>query len=218
MKKLIKFLFMFIIFCLFIIFMPNLYVKNSIRNKIIEEKYNDIKDYDCILVLGAGVWKNGPSPILKDRLDKAIELYKMGVAPKIIMSGDHGTEEYDEVNSMKKYAIDNGVPSEDIFMDHAGFSTYDSMYRAKYVFGAKKMVIVTQEYHIYRALYISHNLNIDVIGIPAEKINYSGQESRELREILARDKDFVKCLYKPKSKYLGDEISLSDSGDITNDK
>ena len=218
MKKILKYIIILSIFFIFIVFTPNLYVKNSVERKIKDDNYITIQDVDCIVVLGAGVWGDGPSPMLKDRLNKAIELYKLGVSPKIIMSGDHGTKEYDEVNIMKEYAIEEGVPSKDIFMDHAGFSTYDSMYRAKYIFGAKKIIVVTQEYHLFRALYIADKLGLDVVGVPAEKIEYSGQEMRNIREILARDKDFVKCLYKPKAKYLGEEISLKDSGDITNDK
>lgn len=133
------------------------------------------------------------------------------------MTGDHGRKDYDEVNAMKEYVIERGIPSEDVFMDHAGFSTYDSMYRAKYIFNAKKIVIVSQEYHLYRAIYIANKLGIEAYGIPAEKINYSGQFNRDLREILARDKDFFKWIFKPKSKYLGEEISLEGSGDVIND-
>ena len=218
MKRFFKILVSFIIFCLFIIFSLSFYVKNSTKKYIIEGDYSKIKNYDCIVVLGAGIWGNTPSPMLRDRLDTAIDLYKSGVAPKIIMSGDHAQDNHDEVNVMKNYAVASGVPSEDIFMDHAGFSTYDSMYRAKYIFGAKKVVIVTQEYHLYRAMYISERLGMETIGVSAAKNSYTGQEMRDLREILARDKDFIKCIFKPKSEYMGKEISLNDSGDITNDK
>ena len=155
--------------------------------------------------------------MLKDRLDKAIELYNAGVAPKIIMTGDHGQEKYDEVNVMKKYAIDHGIPSEDIFMDHAGFSTYDSMYREKEVFQVKKAVIVTQQYHMYRSLYIAKKLGIDAVGVPAEHTKYSGRYYRETREVLARIKDVFKCIIKPNPKYLGDTIDITGSGDVTND-
>lgn len=192
-------------------------VSTSGRIKTLDEVAGD--RYDCILVLGAGVWEgNKPSPMLEDRLLKSIELYQAGIAPKIIMSGDHGTESYDEVNVMKKYAIDHGVPSEDIFMDHAGFSTYDSVYRAIHIFKAKKVLIVTQEYHLYRALYIANQLGLSADGVAAEKIAYSNQWIRDLREVLARDKDVVKSFLKPKSTYLGDPIPLDQSGDVTNDQ
>ena len=111
---------------------------------------------DCILVLGAQVKPDGtPSTMLADRLDTAIKLYKDGVAPKILMSGDDGQVEYNEVKIMLEYAKEHGVPAKDIFLDHAGFSTYESVYRAQYIFGVKKMIIVTQKYHEYRALYIA---------------------------------------------------------------
>ena len=119
---------------------------------------------------------------------------------------------------MKQFAIDKGVPSEDIFMDHAGFSSYDSIYRAKEIFGAKKILIVTQKYHLYRALYIADKLEIEAYGVGSDPRKYSGQALREIREIFARDKDFVKCIFKPESTYLGDTIPVSGNGDITNDK
>ena len=134
------------------------------------------------------------------------------------MSGDHGEESYDEVNTMKEYAIEAGIPSEDIFMDHAGFSTYDSIVRAKEIFGAEKIIIVTQKYHLYRALYIANSFDLEAYGIEAVPNDYNGAMSRELREILARDKDFIKCLFKPEPTYLGEEIPVSGNGDITNDQ
>lgn len=222
MKKIIKIMICFTtIFLLFllIIFIVNFYVKQSTRNKILTEKeYLDLKDIDCILVLGAGVWGDKPSPMLKDRLDKAIALYKKGISTKIIMSGDHGKKDYDEVNTMKDYAKELGVPSEDIFMDHAGFSTYDSIYRAKEIFQAKKVVIVTQEYHLYRALYISKSLGVQAYGVMAESKKYGAQVYREMREILARNKDVIKCILKPNPTYLGQEIPVNGNGDVTNDK
>jgi len=172
---------------------------------------------DCILILGAGVENNNPSLMLKDRLEKGITLYKEGFAPKIIMSGDHGRTDYDEVNVMKSYAISKGVPSKDIFMDHAGFSTYDSIYRAKKIFGVKKMYIVFQKYHLPRAIYLSKKLGIEGVGVYAEDILYHGQTYREYRELLARNKDFIMGILKPPSTYLGDEIPVFKDGDLTND-
>lgn len=193
----------------------NFYVVGSTKKQI----NTTIKDeVDCILVLGAGIWGDKPSPMLQDRLDTAIKLYKDGVSNKIIMTGDHGTKEYDEVNIMKQYAIDAGIPSEDIFMDHAGFSTYESIYRARDIFKVKKMVIVTQEYHLYRALYIANSLGVKSYGVNSDPRKYAGQLYREAREILARNKDFIYGIVKPKPTYLGKEIPVSGNGDITNDK
>lgn len=219
MKQILKII---IILISIMILGPNVindYVVYSTKDKIIDEKdYDTLEDIDCILVLGAGAWGNSPSPLLGDRLDKGIELYEKNVAPKILMSGDHGQIEYDEVNVMKDYALEKNIPSNDIFMDHAGFSTYESMYRAKAIFKVKKIVIVTQEYHLYRSLYIANKLGLEAYGVAAIENNYAGQYYRDAREFLARNKDFVKVIFKPKPTYLGEEIPITGNGNITNDK
>lgn len=218
MKKLLKYGITIIIIIVIIVLGINLYVKKSTSKQIMNE--NDsakLSDVDCIIILGAGIWEDKPSPMLEDRLLEGIKLYQNNVSDKIIMSGDHGRKEYDEVNIMKNYAIEKGIPSENIFMDHAGFSTYESIYRARDIFKAKKIVIVTQKYHLYRALYIANQLGIEAYGVGADPRQYVGAAYRELREILARDKDFVKCIFKPKPTYLGDTIPVSGNGDITND-
>ena len=219
MKKIFKILIVIAIICITLVLSINFYVVGIAKNKMIKDNdYSSLKNVDCILILGAGIWGDKPSPMLQDRLDEGIKLYNEGIAPKIIMSGDHGREEYDEVNIMKEYAIEQGVPSEDIFMDHAGFSTYESIYRAKEIFDADNIVIVTQEYHLYRALYIADKLNINAYGVNSDPRKYSGQTFRELREILARNKDFINCIIKPEPTYLGESIPVSGDGDITNDK
>jgi len=214
-----KMLICFIIIFVIIIFGINLIVVLSTNKKIIsEDTAKEKSDIDCILILGAGIWGDKPSPMLEDRLNEGIALYKKGVSSKIIMSGDHGKEEHDEVNIMKNYAIEKGVPSEDIFMDHAGISSYDSMYRAKEIFKANKIIVVTQKYHLYRSLYIANKLGIEAYGVSSDPRKYSGQFIRDIREILARDKDFIKCIYKPKPTYLGEVIPVSGDGNMTNDK
>lgn len=218
MKKVLKYGIIAIIIIAVIVININLYVKISTNKKILkEEEYKKLSDIDCIIVLGAGIWNNKPSPMLEDRLLEGINLYKNNVSNKIIMSGDHGRAEYDEVNIMKNYAIEKGVKSEDIFMDHAGFSTYESIYRAKEIFKAQKVVIVTQKYHLYRALYIAKQLDLEAYGVGADPRQYVGVTYREIREILARDKDFIKCIFKPNPTYLGETIPVSGNGDATND-
>ena len=197
----------------------NFYVVNKTKSKIVTEKQaKELENVDCILVLGAGIWGDKPSPMLEDRLLQGIALYNNQTSSKIIMSGDHGKEEYDEINVMKDFAIEKGVKSEDIFMDHAGFSTYDSVYRAKEIFKAQKIIIVTQKYHLHRALYVAEKLGIEAYGVASDPREYRGQVVRELREVLARDKDFFKCIIKPEPTYLGDTIPVSGNGDATNDK
>ena len=219
MKKIIKYLIILIVIGILTVLSINFYVVLSTKKQITNlSELKNKNDYDCIIVLGAGIWGDKPSPMLQDRLDEAIKLYEEGKAPKIIMSGDNGQEGYDEVNVMKDYAIEKGIPSEDIFMDHAGFSTYESIYRAKEIFQVKKAIIVTQKYHLYRALYIANKLDLDVIGVGADPRTYSGQIFREAREILARNKDFVQVIFKIKPTYLGETIPVSGDGNITNDK
>ena len=198
----------------------NVYIIQKGTSKILtKEQASKMKDIDCILVLGAGVRnQNTPSPMLNDRLMKAIELYNNGTSDKLLMSGDHQREDYDEVNVMKYVAMEYGVESSKIFMDHAGLSTYDSMYRAKEIFGVEKMVIVTQKYHLYRAIYIANQLGIDAYGVPGEEIHYVGQESRNAREVLARIKDFFVTVIKPDASIMGEVIPISGDGNITNDK
>lgn len=172
---------------------------------------------DCIVILGCLVKNDGsPSDMLADRLSRGIELYQNGAAPKIIVSGDHGQTSYDEVNAMKRVAMDAGIPAGDIFMDHAGFSTYETIYRAKEIFEADKIIIVTQEYHLYRALYIAEGLGIEAYGVHADARTYGGQLNREVREILARCKDYVSTILKPEPTYLGEKIPVSGDGNITN--
>lgn len=197
----------------------NAYVKVVGGSYIISpEEAVKLSDVDCIIVLGCKVKDSGdPSDMLADRLIRGIDLYKQGAAPKIIMSGDHGTVEYDEVNTMKRIAIDAGIPSSDVFMDHAGFSTYESIYRAKEIFEADKIIIVTQEYHLYRALYIAEKLGIEAYGVNSDYNTYWGQIKRDIREILARCKDFVSMIFMPEPTYLGEKIPISGNGDLTND-
>lgn len=199
--------------------LANGHVKRSTRQQLLTpEQAAWQADVDCIIVLGCKVRPDGtPSDMLEDRLYRGIELYTAGSSPKLLMSGDHGQTEYDEVNVMKEFAVACGVPSEDVFMDHAGFSTYESIYRAKEIFGADKVLIVSQEYHLYRALYIANALGMEAYGVNADLRSYAGQSKRDLREVLARIKDMGYALLKPTPTYLGEPISLKGSGDATND-
>jgi SanA protein len=196
----------------------NACVKSTVKDKIITVDEAASWDADCILILGAGVWDGGrPSYMLEDRLLQGIELYENGASDRLLMSGDHSRKEYDEVNVMKRFAIDKGINSEHIFMDHAGFSTYESLYRARDVFQADRIIIVTQRYHLYRALYIAENLGLEAYGVASDPRQYFGQEIRDLRETLARVKDFFTVIFKPEPTYLGEAIPLSGNGDLTND-
>lgn len=196
----------------------NSYVISSTEELIISADEALSINPDCIIVLGAGVRSDGsPSPMLQDRLITGIKLYEKGVSDRLLMSGDHTQKGYDEVNIMKSYAVEEGIPSEHVFMDHAGISTYDSIYRAKEIFQAEKIVIVTQEYHLYRALHIAEKLGVEAYGVSADVRIYVGQNMRELREKAARVKDFFKAAIKPSSRIGGEVIPVSGNGDVTND-
>ena len=194
-------------------------VKGSVEDRILtSEEAAQLSDVDCVLVLGCLVRDGGvPSGMLEDRLTVGLELYSLGAAPKLLMTGDHGRMDYNEVGTMKEYAMDAGVPSEDVFMDHAGFSTYESLYRARDIFQADRVIIVTQKYHLYRALYIAEALGVEAWGVEADLHTYGGQTYREVREVLARCKDLVTTIFQPDPTYLGEAIPISGSGDLTND-
>lgn len=216
--RLFRTLFLAVLFLTLFFVISNLLIMGVEGKRIAPDDELKAFDADCILILGAGVWSgNRPSPMLADRLDEGFRLYTEGVAPKILVSGDHGSPNYDEVNVMKKYLMDKGVPGEDIFMDHAGFSTYESMYRAKNIFGVDKAVVVTQRYHLYRALFICKGLKLDALGASADPRGYAGQMYRNVREWLARDKDIFTTLFKVKPTFMGEEVDIHGDGNVTND-
>lgn len=158
--------------------------------------------------------------MLRHRLETGIRLYISGASRKLLMSGDHGTVGYDEVYAMKKYALGSGIDTDDIFCDHAGFSTYDSLYRAKEIFGCKRIIVVTQRFHLARAVYIGRRLGMEVYGVECDNgYAYGSAKVNALRESLARVKAVLDCeLLKPAPKYLGDAIPISGKGSVTDDK
>lgn len=188
MKKLF-FLFGFLLL-LSLPFFINFIILQTTKESIFSTS-SKIKEAEVILVLGAKTYRNGGvSQIVYDRLIKAAELYKKGKAKKILISGDHGTKGYDEVNTMKRWLLKHKIAEKDIFLDHAGFSTYESIYRAKEIFVVTSMIIVTQAFHLPRALYISKKLGVSSQGYVADRVVYAHQSYNEKREFLARNKDF----------------------------
>ncbi|MBQ6809638.1 MAG: YdcF family protein [Clostridia bacterium] len=195
----------------------NIHVRNLVSERILTVEEAEDLGADCILVLGSGVKADGtPGNVLTDRLEKSLTLFENGAGKKLLMSGDHGRTNYDEVNVMKNYAMERGVSSEDVFMDHAGFSTYESMYRAAAIFQVEKAVIVTQKFHVYRSLYNALSMGIDAYAVASDLESYDESISRELREVLAIAKDFIYCIFKPEPTYLGEIIPVSGNGDLTN--
>ena len=193
------------------------FVMASAESMIITPEAAAKLDADAILVLGARVWDNGqPSGILKDRINAGIALYEAGASDRILMSGDHGQDDYDEVNAMKDYAVEQGVAPNVIFLDHAGFSTYESVYRARDIFQIKTVVIVTQKYHLYRALFVARALGLNAYGVSADRRDYNPYILFSVREIFARCKDFVYSIFQPLPTYLGDVIPITGDASATN--
>jgi vancomycin permeability regulator SanA len=184
----------------------NTAIKSVTKDKILSpQTAAQLGDVDCILVLGCHV----RSQYLADRLTVAFGLYDMDASTKLLMTGDHGREVYDEVNYMLDKAEEHGIDRKDVFTDHAGFSTYESTYRAKEIFGAERVIIVTQEYHLYRALYLAEKLGIEAYGVSASLHGYGSQDYQDFRESLARVKDFFYALVKPEPTFLGEFIPIS---------
>jgi len=172
-----------------------------------------------VIVPGAGLKSDEtPSDILRDRLMVALALYDDGRAEKILCSGDNGQVQYDEVNAMRVWLLDRGVDADDIFLDHAGFDTYDTMTRAAEVFGVTNAVIVTQDFHLPRALYIAHAKGIEAQGVSASLEPYVLEEKFKLREIPARIKSFIEVLFHVQPEYLGDAIDVTGDGRVTWDE
>lgn len=171
----------------------------------------DLSPAQAVIILGAGVSKDGTlSPVLKERVDTAVVVYKKGLVEKILMSGDNSSKNYNEVSPVHQYLLDSGVPVEDIFLDYAGFDSYDTMYRAKSIFGVESAVIVTQTFHLSRSLFIANNLGIKAEGIhpPADKSTWHNY----LREMLSVVKAVYDVSFKSDPTYLGEEIPITGDG------
>ncbi len=195
-------------------------VRYAAQYTVEADEAESLPQADCVLVLGALVHDNEQlSGVLQDRMDTAIALYEAGRAKRLLLSGDHGRRDYDEVNAMMDYALQHGVPKEDIFLDHAGFSTYESMYRARDIFCVKSVIIVTQQVNLYRAIYDARRLGLDAYGVDADLHIYGNEKTQALRESLARVKDcFYVSVWQPEPTYLGDAIPIWGNSALTHDR
>ncbi|MCD7840055.1 MAG: YdcF family protein [Erysipelotrichaceae bacterium] len=195
MKKLLS---MIIIAMVLVIISTNICMYVSTSSLI-----NDNATADAILVLGCGTKDGKPSLMLQDRLDKAIELYENNQASTIILSGDPSDN---EVEIMKTYMIDQGMSKDVLILDNEGYSTYQSLYNVKNIYDFDNIIVVTQQYHLYRALYIGISLDMDVNGVSTQNVRYNGQIVRDAREILARTKDYFSCILNLDTDYIGINI------------
>jgi SanA protein len=164
------------------------------------------------LVLGALVQPDGrPSGMLEDRLKAAAALYRDGRVDRVLASGDHGRRDYDEVNVMRGELVRLGVPDRDVFTDHAGFATLDSVVRARKVFNVRSAIIVTQGFHLPRALWLARRAGLTVHGLEAGAGNgYGGHGVQsKAREVLARTKALGDVLTGAQPKFLGPRVDIA---------
>ena len=196
----------------------NIYIQFSTKKYIFSDVQTVPKVYTG-LVLGSMVFENGtPSGVVTQRLDKAIELYKAGKIKRILVSGDHGQDNYDEVNAMKNYLLKNGIPLEDIFLDHAGFDTYSSMVRAKDIFEIDDVIIITQRFHLPRSVYIARKKRMNAYGVVSNSEGRYETYYNKGRDKISRVKAFFDVMFNRKPKYLGEKIPINGSNEKTLDQ
>lgn len=208
--KILKYLWTFLLFWILSIISINLYVLSFSKWKILQNT-NNLEKIEVWLVFWARVMQTWvPSDILKDRLKVAISAYKEEKINKIIVSGDNSIEKYDEPTSMRNYLVDNWVAKDDIYLDYAWFDTYDTLYRAKYIFWVENVVLFTQEFHLKRALYISEKLWIGSIWVSTNLQSYIHDDYYDRREVLARIKAFLNVdILNSKPKFLWNKIDMN---------
>lgn len=209
--------FVLVIFLAFVISMLsiNIYITYK-ADKYISNDVNSVMPCYTAIVLGASVSKDGDlSPVLADRIQTAIELYHSGKVQRFLLSGDHGRKQYDEVNSMKYFLLANGISSKDIFLDHAGFDTYNSLVRAKKIFDVDKAIIVTQNFHLPRAVYIGRSIGLDTYGVKADKREYRNMYKLQFRELFANVKAVYEVLFNINPKYLGSKIPITGDSQLS---
>ena len=210
-KKIIVIILSCFLFVFFMTLFINIYMVNSSKERIVDiDKVQDINDIDAIIILGCKTEDGMPSLMLSNRLEQGFDVYQK-LHTKIIVTGDNTRDDYDEVNVMEKVLIEMGIPQEDIYKDYAGINTYNSIYRAKNVFNVKKIVIITQEYHMYRVLYLANKLDLEAYGVVASDIPQKFiMLKNKIREVFARDKNFFVGIFKPESKYNDVVINYSE--------
>lgn len=218
MRRLLNILVFSVILVLVGILFLQLHVKRTSRDHIVTDM-SQLEEAYTGIVLGASVKPDKSlSLILQDRVDAALLAYKNKKFKKFLLSGDHGDTNYDEVNAMKNYLNDRGVPDEDIFLDHAGFDTYDSMHRARDVFKVKNAIIFTQEFHLPRAIYLGKNMGLNVQGYVADQHEYPGNSRFIRREWLANMKAWMELNIEKSPTYSGKVIPITGDSKESHDK
>ena len=172
---------------------------------------NKLPNAQVVMILGAAILKSGElSPVLRDRVDMAIAVYKKGLVSKILVTGDNSSLDHNEVSPVKKYLLKSGILEQDIFLDHAGFDTYSSMYRARDVFQIKSMIVVSQGFHLPRAVYIARHLGMTAYGMEADRGHYLFRN--DIREMFGDVKALSNLTFGRQPKYLGKVIPITGDG------
>ena len=207
-------IFFVLIAFLIIILGINFYVKYN-SNKLCFKNINNLPETEVAIVFGAGINGDVPSKYLKDRLDAGILLYKNKKVQKLLLSGDNGSDEHDEIVVMKKYCYKNGVDTTKIYVDYAGFDTYSTMIRAKKVFNVKKAILISQNYHLDRAVYLGNALGVESVGFIADNGEYNMQKLNKFRELLATVKSVIDVNRNRKPIFLGSKVDINGLSNYT---
>ena len=214
MKMLKKLIFFFLLIgasLLLVIWGLHAYILNASSTRI----FNSIETVPAshtVIILGASVHSDGKlSPILQDRVDTGLRLYNNGKAKRFLLSGDNRRSDYDEVSSMKNYLMERNVPEAHIFTDPAGIDTYDSMYRSHAIFEVPSAIVVTQQFHLPRTIFIAKNLGLSYSGFPADSRQYKTEASLIRREKLANFKAVYELIFHQKPANMGKKMPVRGS-------
>jgi len=183
---------------------------NKETEAYIYDRVEELPSTYTALVLGASVRRNGElSTMLRDRVESALLLYNKGKIKRFLVSGDNRTTNYNEPVAMKKYLLERGVPEEDIFMDFAGFDTYDSVYRASYIFEVDSAIVVSQRFHLPRAVYIARSMGLNFYGYNGDRREYELESRNRFREVAANVKAWIELLINKEPHFKGDKIPIT---------
>jgi len=202
--------FFFVALCVGFLLVSILVINMTVYLRTRAYIYNNTRDApeaEVALIPGAAISKDGVlSSIFIDRVDRAITLYEEKKVSKILISGDNSTNSHNEVNPARLYLLNKGVPDQDIFLDHAGFDSYSTLYRARDIFGVSSVLITTQSFHLPRAVFIARQLGITAYGVNADSGHILFRN--DVREVFANEKAVLDLIFNRKPKYLGEKISL----------
>lgn len=213
-KKIIKLLLYAFILGVIVVLSINLFVKHHTDPAIYSTEQH-VPKTKVAIIFGAGINNNKPSKYLKDRLDAGIELYKNNKIDKILLSGDNGSDAHDELTVMKLYCYEHGVDTNKVYLDYAGFDSYSTLYRSKYIFKVDTAILVSQKYHLNRCINIGNKLGVKSYGFAADKGTYQGYKYASFREYFAVVKSTIDILIGRKPHFLGKTVDINGPSNYT---